>query len=611
MSTSVLRLLAAPLALAFLMPLAAPRAAAEPSYAITMHGKPALPADFDHFPYADPKAPKGGTITYAFVGTYDSLNPFIVKGATTTSRGIWDAAIGYNVFETLMARSRDEAFTLYPLIAESVDMPEDRGSVTFTLNPKATFSDGQAITPEDVIFSMEILREKGRPNIYGTWFKSISKAEKVGDRGVRFTFSDTDNRELPLLIASAMPILPKHAIDAEHFDQSTLKPMIGSGPYVMAEILPGERLVLKRNLDYWGKDLPAKRGFDNFDTIRVDYYRDRNAMFEAFKKGLYDVNPESDPARWMQGYDFPAVADGRVVRETVPTGLPKGMLGFALNLRRPEFSDIRTRRALAMLFDFEWLNKNIYSGVYSRNASFFQDSVLSAAGVPASDAEKKLLAPFPDAVAADVMEGSYKPTVTDGSGNDRTVLKAALDLLQQAGWKLDGNRLVNAAGQPLSFEVLLQDRDMERVVLAWARTLARIGITATARTVDSAQYERRVRSFDYDVIPASWPSTLSPGSEQTNRWSSQAADAQGSFNYVGVKNPAIDAMIAAMLKAESEEDFTAAVRALDRVLISGQYVVPLYYLPDQWVAHWTTVDHPRKQSLYGYILPTWYKAPAQ
>ncbi len=584
---------------------------AAPAHGIAMHGEPALPKDFDHFAYADPAAPKGGTITYAFVGTFDSLNPFIVKSATTTARGIWDASLGNNVFESLLVRNRDEAFSLYGLLADSVDMAEDRGSVTFTINPKAAFSDGQKVTPEDVIFSLELLREKGRPNLYPTWFKPVVKSEIVGTNGVRFTFANADNRELPLLIG-LMPILPKHATDAATFEQSTLKPLIGSGPYVMDKISPGEQITLKRNPNYWGKDLNVKRGFDNFDAIRIDYYRDRNAMFEAFKKGLYDINPEADPARWLEGYNFPAVTDGRVVKDAIPNGLPKGMLGFALNTRKPMFADVRVRKALEMLFDFEWVNKNLFSGAYSRNASFFQDSVLSAYGVPASDAEKALLAAYPDAVEPAVMDGTYKPTVADGSGSDRKVLKAALDLLQQAGYQLKGNSLVDAkTGDPLAFEILLKDRDQERIALAYARTLARVGIKATARTVDSTQYERRVQTFDFDVIITAWPASLSPGSEQNNRWSAAAADMMGSFNYVGAKDPAIDGMIAALLAAKSQEDFVGAVRALDRVLISQHYVVPLYYLPDQWVARWARVERPKTQSVYGYTLPTWYAAPAK
>jgi peptide/nickel transport system substrate-binding protein len=567
-----------------------------------------LPADFQHLPYANPDAPKGGSITYAFVGTYDSLNPFIVKSATTTSRGLWDVALGNNVFESLMVRNRDEAFSLYGLLAESADMPDDRTWISFEINPKAKFSDGQPVTVDDVIFSLDILRDKGRP-IYKNWYSQVTKVEKIGERGVKFSFANGENRELPLLIG-LMPILPKHAIDPATFDQSTLKPLIGSGPYVMAEIKPGERLTLKRNPDYWARDLPVKRGFDNFDEIRIDYYRDRNAMFEAFKKGLYDINPEADPANWLTGYGFPAVTDGRVVKETVKNGLPKGMLGFAFNTRRPIFADPQVRKALAMLFDFEWVNKNLFSGAYARNGSFFEGSILSSLGQPASDTEKALLALYPGSVEADVMDGSYRPTVTDGSGGDRKVLKTALDLLKQAGYELKGDSLINTKTQaPLAFEILLKDREQERVALAYARTLQRIGIKITARTVDSTQYERRVQDFDFDMIMTSWPASLSPGNEQGNRWSSANADIPASFNYVGAKSPAIDAMLAALLAAKSQEDFVAAVRALDRVLISGHYVVPLYYLPDQWVARWTRVSHPDTVSVNGYTLSTWYATP--
>lgn len=595
------------LAACSVIPLAGP-AGAEPRHGLAMHGEPALPADFTHLPYADPDAPKGGRITYAFVGSYDSLNPFIVKGAETTARGIWDVSLGNNVFEALLARNRDEAFTLYGLLAESVDVADDRSAITFNLNPKARFSDGRPVTPEDVMFTLELLREKGRPN-YRSWYSKVKSMEKVGEHGVRMVFGDGADRELPLLLG-LMPILPKHATDVENFDRSTLKPLIGSGPYLMGEVKPGERFTLKRDPNYWGKDLPIKRGFDNFDEIRIDYYRNRSSMFEAFKKGLYDVNAESDPATWRSGYDFPAVKDGRVVKESVVTGLPKGMLGFAMNTRRPAFEDVRVRKALASLLDFEWLDKNLFFGVYQRNASYFEGSELSAIGVPASDREKALLAEFPGAVEPAVLDGSYRPAISDGSGSDRKLLRAALELFQEGGYRLKGNALVNAeTGQPLTFELLLKDREQERVGLAFARTLARVGIKTTVRTVDSAQYERRVQEFDFDMIMTSWVASLSPGNEQNYRWSSAQAEVPGSYNYVGAKSPAIDALLKDILAAEKREDFIETVRALDRVLISQYYVVPLYYLPEQWVARWTRVDHPEKQSISGYTYPTWYATP--
>jgi peptide/nickel transport system substrate-binding protein len=574
-----------------------------------MQGSPALPAGFDHFPYVNAAAPKGGTTTYGVVGTFDSLNPFILKGGFTSARGLRDGTFGNLVFESLLARSDDEPFTLYGLIAETVETPPDRGWVEFTLNPKARFSDGQPVTVDDVVFSLEILRDKGLPNYRG-YYAKVESIERIGDRGIRFHIEHAGDRELPLILG-LMPVLPKHAIDPAKFDQSTLTPMIGSGPYILVEVKAPDHVVYKRNADYWAKDLPIKRGFDNYDEIRVEFYRDAGTMFEAFKKGLFDINPEGDPTQWSTAYDFPAVVDGRVVKETFRTGSPKGMSGFVFNTRRPIFADIRVRKALAELFDFEWVNKNLYYGAFVRAAGFFNDSELSAIGRPADDREKKLLAPFPDAVAPDVMAGTYRPVVSDGSGGDRRVLRQALGELQGAGYELRDNMLVNkATGAPLTFEILVTTREDERLALAYQRTLQRIGIQPTVRNVDAAQYQQRKQSFDYDMIRFTWGASLSPGNEQMNRWSVASAERNGSFNYPGAKQPAIDAMIGAMLAAPTREDFVAAVRALDRILISGTYVVPLFYLPEQWIAHWTRIAHPEKPAVSGYSLPTWWaKAP--
>jgi peptide/nickel transport system substrate-binding protein len=586
------------LALAF----GASGAVAQPTYGIAMHGSPALPADYRHFPYVNPEAPKGGSITYGVTGSFDSINPFIVKGAS--ARGIWDVSLGNNVFESLLVRNRAEPFTLYGLLAESVEMPDDRSSVTFNLNPKAKFSDGKPVTPEDVLFTLRLLRDKGRPN-YKSWYDKIATAEQVGEHGIKLTFKDTSDRELPLLLG-LMPILPKHAIDEEHFDQSTLKPMIGSGPYTIAEVSAPTRIVLKRDPNYWGKDLPSKVGFDNFDTLIVEYYRDKNSLFEAFKKGLYDVRPEDDPSLWESGYDFPAAKEGRVVREEFTNGNPKPMLGFIFNTRRKMFSDVRVRKALASLFDFEWINRNLYFGIYSRTGSFFEGSELSALGRPASAAERALLAPFAGKVEKSVLDGTYAPVKSDGSGGDRKVLRAAVDLLAAAGYRLNGDRMVGPDGKPFEFEFLATERETERLALAYSRTLARIGIGMTIRSVDSAQYERRVQSFDFDMIQNAFPSSLSPGNEQSFRWSSAAADADGSFNFAGVKDPAIDAMLGHLLAARSREEFVDAVRALDRLLISGNYVVPLFHLPKQWVARWSRIKHPDATPITGYQFSTWW-----
>ena len=582
-------------------------AAASPAHGIAIIGEPALPADFDHLPYANPDAPKGGNLTYGVVGTFDSLNSFIVQGGTTSARGLTDPVFGNLVFETLLARSADEPFTLYGLIAETVETPPDRSWVEFTINPAARFSDGTPVTVEDVIFSMEILRDKGRPNYAATYGK-IAGVERVGERGVRFNLGGSNDRELPLIIG-LMPVLPKHAIDPETFDKSTLTPIIGSGPYILTEVKAPDHTIYTRNPDYWGKDLPIKRGFDNYDTIRVDYYRDANTMFEAFKKGLYDIQPEGDPAAWYTAYDFPAITDGRVVKETFATQSAKGMQGFAFNTRRPIFADVRVRRALAKLLDFAWINQNLYFGAYKRSAGYFNDSELSSIGVPASDKEKSLLARFPGAVTDDVMAGTYRPV---DAGDDRAMLRAVVDELAAAGWVLEGNTLVNAeTRQPFAFEILVTTAEDEKLGLAYQRSLARIGITADIRTVDSAQFQLRRKTFDYDMVRNTWPASLSPGNEQINRWSSTVADSEGSFNYPGAKEAAIDTLIAAMLAAPTREDFVAAVRAYDRVLISGAYAVPLFYLPEQWLARWNRIERPETTALTGYILPTWWAKPAE
>ena len=580
-------------------------AASEPMHGIAMIGEPALPRDFDHLPYADPDAPKGGRITYGVVGTFDSLNSFIVQGGTTSARGLRDPVFGNLVFESLLERSNDEPFTLYGLLAETVETPPDRSWVEFTLNPLAKFSDGTPVTVDDVIFSMEILRDKGRPN-YRAFYSKIDGIERVGERGVRFNIASARDRELPLILG-LMPILPKHAVDPATFDRSTLTPPVGSGPYLLTEVKPPDRTVYKRNPDYWGKDLPIKRGFDNYDEIRIEYYRDANTMFEAFKKGLFQINTEGDPAQWNTAYDFPAVKDGRVVRETFRTGTPKGMSGLVFNTRRPVFADKAVRKALAELFDFGWVNKNLYYDAYARAGGYFNDSALSSIGVPANDREKELLAPFPGAVDATVMDGTYRPASSDSSGGDRKILRQALSELQAAGYELRDDRLVKAAtGEPLAFEIMVTTKEDERLALAYQRTLERIGIEATIRTVDAAQYQQRRQAFDFDMIRNTWGVSLSPGNEQLNRWSSAAAGQEGSFNYPGAMDPAIDAMIQAMLSATSREEFDAAVRAFDRVLISGYYVVPLFYLPDQWLARWTTIEHPERTPLTGYQLPTWW-----
>ena len=575
-----------------------PARAADAPHAIAMHGKPAWGPDFSHPSYANPAAPKGGQLVQGVLGTFDSLNPFIVQGLPAVS-------IRSYVVESLMARGYDEPFTLYGLLAEAVETDAARNIVTFTIDPAARFSDGTPVTPEDVIFSWSLLRDHGRPN-FGIYYAKVRKAEKVGARGVRFDLTGADDRELPLIIG-LMPILAKHAIDVATFEQTSFAPPLGSGPYTVAAVKPGDRVTFKRDPNYWGRDLAINRGSWNFDTVRFDYYRDGNTHFEAFKRGLYDVRAETDPGRWQMAYDFPALRDGRVVKESFPYGLPKGMQGLVMNTRRAVFADIRVRQAILELFDFEWINRNFFFNLYRRTASYFDDCILSAHGVPASARERELLAPFPAAVRPDIMDGTWSPPKTDGTGRDRPSLRRAFALFRAAGYEINGTALTHkASGRALAFEILTSTRDQERLALAYSRMLKRAGIDARVRNVDATQFERRQISFDFDMMEYHWEQSLSPGNEQLFYWGSDAADQQGSRNYMGVKSKAIDALIAAMLRAVSEEDFVAAIRALDRVLLSGFFVVPLYHLPVQWVARWTKIKHPKRTSLFGYLPETWW-----
>jgi len=593
-----LRLVA--LALACLSPLPA---TAEPRPAIAVHGEPAIAPGFDHFPWADPAAPKGGRITLGVVGSFDTLNPFVVKGNPAT--GLRFGVEGANVYESLMERGLDEPFALYGLLAETIDVSDDRRAVTFALRPQARFSDRTPVTPEDVIFSFEHLRESGLPYMRSN-YRDVERVEKVGERAVRFVLKSADNRELPLILG-LMPVLPAHDWKDRDFEATTLAPPIGSGPYRVTTVEPGARLVLTRDPDYWAKDLPVRRGLYNADELRVEYYRERNTLMEAFKKGAVDVLAESDPGHWSHFYDFPAVADGRVVKETFDLDLPRGMTGFAINTRRPLFSDIRVREALVRLFDFEWANHNLFFDLYRRQRGYFDESDLSAVGRPMDAREAAILAPFPDAVPPAMRDGTWTMPTTDGSGRDRKVLKSALDLLHAAGWRLDGTRLVSTTtGQPFSFEILAATREQERLAIGYQRTLAVLGIDARVRIVDSAQYELRRKTFDFDLTMWVWAASASPGNEQIHRWSSHAATQEGSFNLPGVTSPAVDAAIAALIAADGRDDLVAATRALDRLLMSGFYVVPLFHPPGQWVAHWTRIEHPRRIPTSGWVLPTWW-----
>jgi peptide/nickel transport system substrate-binding protein len=571
------------------------RVAAAESYALAMHGAPALPADFSHMPYANPDAPKGGRLVQGILGTFDSLNPMIVRGIAVQPIGAAQQMRGL-VVESLMARGNDEAFTLYGLLARSVETDDARSYVTFHLNPSARFSDGQPVLADDVLFSWALLRDHGRPN-HRQYYAKVAKAEALDSLTVRFDFGGANDRELPLILG-LMPILPRHATDVATFEQTTMTAPTGSGPYRVSVVKPGASVTLTRNPDYWGRDLPVNRGLWNFDEIRLDYYREANGAFEAFKRGLYDFRVENEPLRWHDGYDFPAARSGEVIREAIKIGTPQPSEYLVFNTRRPMFADIRVRQALTLLFDFEWINRNYFFGLYARSAGFFAGSELSAYGRAADDRERELLKPFASDIPADILDGSYRLPVSDGSGRDRVTLRSALTLLSQAGYDLDGTVLRQRATKaPFSFEILVTTRDQERIALAYLRDLKRAGIEATVRAVDGVQFEQRRLGYDFDMIQNRWDQSLSPGNEQWFYWGSRAADSQGTRNYMGAKDPAIDAMIASLLEAREHPGFVSAVRALDRTLISGFYAIPLFNLREQWIARWNRIERPSATAL--------------
>jgi peptide/nickel transport system substrate-binding protein len=572
---------------------------AEPRHAIAMHGEPAYPAGFSHFTYADPNAPKGGRLTHGIVGSFDSLNPLIVRGNPFQ-------AVRGNVIESLMARGMDEPFTLYGLIAEQVETDEERTYVTFYIDARARFSDGKPVTAEDALFSWQLLRDKGRPN-HRYYYGKVARAERLSERAVRFSFGPDRDRELPLILG-LMPVLARHTVDPEKFEDPNLKPLIGSGPYRIADVRAGESVTLRRDPNYWGRDLAVNRGHHNFDELRFDFYRDANTNFEAFKRKLYDVRFETDPGRWQTQYDFPSARAGHLIREGLASGQPKPFFALVFNTRRPIFADARVREALIELFDFEWVNANLYHGLYRRSASFFDGSELSARGRPADARERALLARFPGAVRQEVMEGRLDPPVSDASGRDRARLKRALELFSAAGYEvMAGAMFSRASNEPFQFEIMVATREDERLALSFANMLGRAGISAVVRFIDGAQFERRRQNYDFDMMPYAWGQSLSPGNEQQFYFGSASADVPGTRNYMGVKSPAIDALIEAIVSARTREELIAAARALDRVLISGFYGVPLFHLPEQWIARWPAIRRPPTTPLLGPQIETWWR----
>jgi len=558
-------------------------AAAAAQTALSMHDEAKQRGAFAALSYANPDAPKGGTLRLGVVGSFDSLNPFIVRGTVPQAPafGLFASAA---VYESLMARSWDEPFTLYPLLARSVEAPDDRSAVVFHLDPAARFSDGKPVTADDVLFSFATLRDQGRPN-HRTYYKKVEHAQKLDALTVRFSFRRETggawDREMPLIMG-LMPVLPRHDWQDRPFNQTTLRPPVASGPYRVAKVDAGRSVTLARNPDYWGRDLPAQRGLYNFDEVRIDFYRDDGVALEAFKAGAFDLRREPDPKKWARSYDHPAVEDGRIAMESFPHKRTEALTGFILNTRRPLLRDIHLREAMTLAFDFDWINDTLFQGLYKRSASFFPNAELAASETILSDALSR-----------------------------RERLLKAADLLKQAGYVVREGQLFAKDGGAVAFEVMLADPAEEKVALEWARTMKRLGISARVRTVDSAQYQARLNGFDYDVTIGRWFNSLSPGNEQMFFWSCAAARQNGSRNYAGVCDPAIDALAAAIPAARTRAELVEATRALDRALMVGFYVVPFYHLGRDPIAYWKkSLARPRAIPLYGPIIESWWSPTA-
>lgn len=577
----------------FALALMAQIAGAESRHAIAMYGDPALPPDFVSLPYANPDAPKGGRITLGESGGFDSLNPFIVKGRAPS-------AVSEYTVETLMGRSLDEPFTLYGLLAESVETDEARSYVAFTLRENARFSDGSPVTVEDVIWSFQTLGDPalGLPR-YTNSTKKIASVEQTGPRTVKFTFN-TQDRELPLILG-LRPVLKKAQYDGRDFHVSSLEVPIGSGPYTVAAFEPGRYVTYRRNPDWWGKDLPFNRGQHNFDEIRVDYFGDAGVVFEAFKAGELSSWRETNPAKWATNFNFPAVGSGDVVLDEIPHGRPSGIEGFVMNTRRPLFADWRVRQALIDSFNFELVNRTLNGGAVPRITSYFSNSSLGAdIANPAPEAERALLEPFAAELLPGALEG-YSLPLSDGSEANRRNTRAAMALLEQAGWTVQGGVLKDAAGKPFAFDILLVNGadDMIGAASIWREALKRLGIDARIVTVDNAQYTERTNAYDFDVTHYIRALSLSPGNEQMLYWGAAGVETPSTRNWMGMNSPAAEAMVAAMLAARDQAGFTDAVRALDRVLTTGRYVVPLWYSPISRLAHGKAYHYPAKLPVYG------------
>ena len=567
------------------------------AHALSMFDDVKYDPDFVHFDYADPNAPAGGSVRLAALGTFDSLNPFILKG---------NAAAGSSlIYDPLLTGSLDEPFTEYGRLVESVDMPADRSWVAFTLREEARWHDGRPVTVDDVIWTVETLTTKGHP-FYRHYYADIAGVSQAGPRTVRFDFGDTVNRELPLIVGQ-IQVLPKHWWEGRDFETTTLDPPLGSGPYRIAAVEPGRSITLERVPDYWGRDLPVNRGQNNIGVIRYDYYRDATVAVEAFKAGEFDFRSENNSKEWGTAYDLPDVENGRMIKELIHHELPTGMQAFWFNTRRAKFADRRVRHALAHAFDFEWSNANLFYGQYTRTKSFFSNTELASSGLPERQ-ELAILEPWRDQLPAEVFTRVYEPPSTDGSGNIRRNLRTAKKMLQESGWVVRDGALTHAGtGEAMEIEFLLVAPAFERIVGPVVKNMERLGIAARIRLVDPAQYQNRINEFDFDIVVSTRGQSLSPGNEQRNYWTTDSADIPGSGNLAGIRDPVVDELVDLLIQAPNRDTLVATTRALDRVLLWGHYVIPQWHIRSFRLVYWNKFGRPATRPKYGLGFPaTWW-----
>ena len=572
---------------------------AQPQHAMTLYDEaPKYSNDFSHFDYTNPAAPKGGTLRLAGLNGFDSLNPFIPKGNAADRIGL--------IYDTLTYHSADEPFTEYGLLAERIEKADDHSFVRFYLNPKARFNDGEPVTAEDVLFTFNTLVEKGHP-LYRHYYADVADVVVENPLQVRFDFKHSNNRELPLILGQ-LQILPKHWWVERDFTKTSLEPPLGSGPYQLSRIEAGRSLRYERVKDWWAKDLPVARGIYNFDTIHIDYYRDMSVALEAFKAGQFDFNLEYSAKDWATGYDSPALRSGEIIKTALKNHNPVGMQGFTFNIRKPIFKDRRVREAIGLLFDYEWTNKQLFYSSYIRTHSFFENSELAARGLPSAE-ELELLEPLRGSIPEEVFTQAFTTPVSDGSGIIRERRLEAWRLLQEAGYRIENDQMVNAQGEPLAFEFIIAQANLERVLLPFKRNLAELGIEMTIRRTDVSQYINRMRSRDFDMTSSIWSQSNSPGNEQRDFWHSSSVDNPGSRNFVGLQDPAIDSLVEGLINAPSRASLITHARALDRVLLWGHYVIPNYYTDSWRIAYWQHLQQPEIAPLYDYGLMTWWIKP--